>query len=49
MFILVSRNGIIGFLVYVHFSLCRLLVVRGVFLFQKSSSEAIYIETDQLL
>ena len=43
MFILVSRNGIIGFLVYVHFSVWRLLVATGVFLFQKPNSKGIDI------
>ena len=40
---LVSGNEIIGILVYVHFSVWRLLVARGVFLSQKSSSEGIDI------
>jgi hypothetical protein len=43
MFILVSRNGIIGFLVHVHFSVWRLLVATGVFLFQKPNSKGIDI------
>jgi len=40
---LVSGNGIIGILVYVQFSVWRLLVARGAFLFQKPSSEVIDI------
>ena len=40
---LVSGNGIIGIFVYVHFSVWILLVARGGFLIQKSSSEGIDI------